>query len=146
MRRKMGPRPSRSWYSLRQVSISPFLRIHSNADVYSPRCRKKIKRVERRGTLDPASLGPHPVSPPPPAHDSQSERITAAKTLPAHLAPAHAPKMEPEHTPPPPSRSSPSHPPARARSYSDAEDELDVDAEADEDDDLANDLLAAIES
>ncbi|VDB97601.1 unnamed protein product [Peniophora sp. CBMAI 1063] len=113
------------------------------------KCRKKIKRVERRGTLDPASLGPHPSSPPPHAHSRESppSRLTAAVTLPAHLAP----KIEPERTPPPSSPVSAPHPnppQQRSRSYSDAEDadELDVDAEADEDDDLDNDLLAAIES
>ncbi|KZV63720.1 hypothetical protein PENSPDRAFT_657079 [Peniophora sp. CONT] len=110
------------------------------------KCRKKIKRVERRGTLDPAALGPHPVSPPPPPHEreAQPERITAAKTLPAHLPPPPSPAQR--SSPAARSRAgSASSQQRRARSYSD-EDELDVDAEADEDDDLANDLLASIES
>lgn len=51
------------------------------------RCRKKMKRVERLGTMDPAARGPHNISPPP-AHERDPERITAAATLPARLPPA----------------------------------------------------------
>lgn len=140
-----------------------------------PRCRKKMKRVERRGTIDPATLGPHNVSPPPPPREREPERVTAAVTLPARLPPAaelvrSSPLLVPHHahppiatlggSPPPRSRaesaSSHSHisthsplqqrAPVRTRSFSDAENEVDVDAEADDDDDLANDLLAAVDA
>lgn len=139
------------------------------------RCRKKMKRVERRGTMDPAALGPHNVSPPPPTHEREPERITTAATLPARLPPAPelartSPLLVAHHAHPPiatlggspPTRaradsaSTHSHmsahsqllqrPAARARSFSDAEMEGDVDAEADDDDDLANDLLAAVDA
>ncbi|KZV62985.1 hypothetical protein PENSPDRAFT_670009 [Peniophora sp. CONT] len=140
------------------------------------RCRKKMKRVERRGTMDPAALGPHNVSPPP-AHEREPERVSAAATLPARLPPAPAPDFtrvspllvahhahppiatlsgSPPPRPRPDSASSHSHisthshpqprAPARTRSFSDAENEIDVDAEADDDDDLANDLLAAVDA
>ena len=46
-----------------------------------------MKRVERRGTIDPAALGPHNISPPP-AHEREPERVSAAVTLPARLPPA----------------------------------------------------------
>ncbi|VDC01001.1 unnamed protein product [Peniophora sp. CBMAI 1063] len=50
------------------------------------RCRKKMKRVERRGTMDPIALGPHNISPPPSGiHEREPERVSAAVTLPARL-------------------------------------------------------------
>jgi len=121
------------------------------------RCRKKMKRVERRGTLDPHVLHSHGVSPPsPPAAAAPAPApLTGAHTLPARLvhppiatlsdrAPAAAlvPASDRSHSRSHSGRSrTPSEPePAPGHGDADAGDHED---EADVDDDLLEAVDAA---
>jgi len=54
VRRKVGSWTRWAWDGVR--SVSDFVRPLSFSDVRSTRCRKKMKRVERRGTLESQQL------------------------------------------------------------------------------------------
>lgn len=100
MRRDMRSGSREAWYCLWQVRSSPNDYLCAWADGPS---QVSEEDQARRVSRDVGPLAPHNVSPPPPAHEPEPERITAAVTFRARLSPTPAPEIT-RSSPPPRSR------------------------------------------